>query len=640
MAGAPPSYHVLGDEPGAWPAILESAGLRPLRGGAANLVVLRRGSDQNALAWRSRVEQGMVLVLEGDSPVAAAFGFRPTEKHVYVQSVRDRHDEELSIVWEQQLDLRVHEVPAGATVFTAERWEQAPLLAGLRIGSGAVLWLAVSPGERGYERFPYLMQALADLGLQPPFHSQRLWAFFDSSYRLRVDLDYFAQRWRRSGVGALHVAAWHFHDGDPQRAAYVKQLIEACHRQSILVYAWLELPHVSEKFWTDHPEWREKTALGQDAQLDWRKLMNLTNRDAFAAAAAGVRSLLTAYDWDGVNLAELYFESLEGDSNPARFTPLNDDVRREFQQRHGYDPALLFGKTPDPARRQAFLDYRAELAARQQAEWLGEIEKIRRQKPHLDLVLTHIDDQFDPRMRELLGADTSRTLPLIDRHQFTFLIEDPATAWHEGPQRYPKIAAKYQPLTSRQEKLAIDINIVERYQDVYPTKRQTGVELLQLVHQSTLAFPRVALYFENSIRPVDLPFLPSAAAGVTYSEQNGSQLVLESRAGFGLPWREAALVDGKPWPFRDDETLWLPPGKHTVQPAPRDVLPRIRRFTGDLKTVTVGTNLAEWTYESSARCFLELEKAPQFVEVDGEPVAGRGLQWILPRGQHLVTIQY
>ena len=51
-------------------------------------------------------------------------------------------------------------------------------------------------GERGYERFPYLLNALTDLGVEPPFRSNRLWAFFDSSYRSRVDLDYFAARWR------------------------------------------------------------------------------------------------------------------------------------------------------------------------------------------------------------------------------------------------------------------------------------------------------------------------------------------------------------------------------------------------------------------------------------------------------------
>ena len=55
-----------------------------------------------------------------------------------------------------------------------ERWTGAPVLAGFRRGAGAVLWVAATPGEQGYERFPYLLQALADLGLEPPFRSSAL----------------------------------------------------------------------------------------------------------------------------------------------------------------------------------------------------------------------------------------------------------------------------------------------------------------------------------------------------------------------------------------------------------------------------------------------------------------------------------
>ena len=86
-----------------------------------------------------------------------------------------------------------------------------------------MLWVAASPGERGYERFPYLLNALADLGLEPPFRSARLWAFFDSAYRSRVDLDYFAARWRKAGIAALHVAAWHFFEPDPEQDAYLRR---------------------------------------------------------------------------------------------------------------------------------------------------------------------------------------------------------------------------------------------------------------------------------------------------------------------------------------------------------------------------------------------------------------------------------
>jgi len=58
---------------------------------------------------------------------------------------------------------------------------------------------------------------------------------------------------------ALHVAAWHNFEPDPEQDAYLQRLIAAAHREGIQVYAWLELPHVSEKFWAAHPEWREKT---------------------------------------------------------------------------------------------------------------------------------------------------------------------------------------------------------------------------------------------------------------------------------------------------------------------------------------------------------------------------------------------
>ena len=637
---ATPTYHVLGDEPGAWPKILSSIGMQPIAGGPAGVVVVRRGSPQTAASWKSRIEQGLILVLEGESDLAQSFGFKPGPKHIAVSSLKDIRAPKLSIVWEQMLEMPVYKLPEQARVFTAERWEGAPLVAGYRQGKGAVLWVAVNPGAEGYERFPYLLHALSDLGMPVPFKSSKLWAFFDSSYRLRVDVDYFAKRWRESGVAALQVAAWHFYDGDPEQIAYLKKLIEACHKESILVYAWLELPHVSEGFWRAHPEWREKTALLEDAQLDWRKLMNLTNRAAFAEVSKGVAALLESYDWDGVNLAELYFESLEGTGNAARFTPMNDDVRAEFKRLHGADPLTIF-KSPNDKLQREFLDYRAGLARRQQGEWLTVLEQIRRKKPYMDLAITQIDDRFDTRVHDMLGADASLTLPLLDTHDFTYLIEDPATIWHLGPKRYPEIAARYKPLTPRQSKLAIDINVVERYQDVYPTKQQTGTELFQLVSMAAKAFPRVALYFEKSILLPDLPLLASAAAAVNKVEQNGAKITIDSPNGVGLPWTGAALLDGKPWPMRDNTTVWIPGGRHTVEPgSSSEPALRIEDFNGALKSAVWNTRGVEFTYESAARVFCRLSKAPASVEVDGEtmPLLA-GSQIVLPRGQHFVTLR-
>jgi hypothetical protein len=238
-------------------------------------------------------------------------------------------------------------------------------------------------------------------------------------------------------------------------------------------------------------------------------------------------------------------------------------------------------------------------------------------------------------------------LPLIGQHDFTFLIEDPATVWHLGPQRYPEIARRYQPLTDRADRLAIDINVVDRYQDVYPTRQQTGTELFELVHLAAGAFPRVALYFENSILPPDLKFLASAAASVRRMEKVGSTWTVESPRGVGVAWTGGAAVDGKPWPLADDTTVWLPPGVHTLEAAQVATGPRILDFNGEAHSAeTLPGGSSQLVYSSSSRAIAILEKRPAGIELDGaetEPeLLASGSNWalLLPRGKHTAKIRY
>ncbi len=522
----------------AWPGILASVGLAP---DAAELLI-------------------------GDSEQSRNLGFGSTPATVTVRRIIDSRQPELEIYWSPEAVISHFTLPLDARVFARERWTEAPVMAGLKRDDRIYLWLAADPGPHGFERYPYLLQALLDMGITPPAHGVRLWAFFDSSYRLRADPDILASQWRRAGIAAIHVASWHFYEPQRERDRWLEKLIEACHRNAVLVYAWIELPHVSEQFWQDHPEWREKTALLGDAHLDWRKLMNLQNQDCVKEIQNGIDRLIQRFDWDGINLGELYFESLEGHSNPARFTPFNEDVRREFQKRAGVDPVELFRSHAGNAKMmRQFLDYRAELTLKIQKEWLGILSGLRKQLPHLDLVLTHVDDQFDSQMRDLLGADAKSVLPLLDQHDFIFLVEDPATVWHLGPSRYPEIAKRYEKLTDRKDRLAIDINIVERYQDVYPTRQQTGTELFQLVHLATQSFQRVALYFENSILAPDLALLPAAASPVKKWARTPDTLTVESSQDVLVRWKGPAKVNGKAWPLYDGEFIRLPAGVHAVQ---------------------------------------------------------------------------
>jgi hypothetical protein len=463
-----------------------------------------------------------------------------------------------------------------------DRWSDTPVLAIRKFTTGSVLWTATSIGASGYERYPFLPQALLAAGLKGQVRGTGLWAFFDAGYRQRADLAYLVSQWKLAGIGAIHVTSWQFDGAEPARAEWLAKLISLCHESLIQVYAWAELPHVSERFWIDHPECRERTATGMEASLDWRRLTNLVNPKCASMAETSVLSLLRSFDWDGVNLGELYFESLEGHQNPARFTPFNDDVRAEYRALHGRDPLDDLKGEGLPA----LLEYRANLAARLQADWLSKLETLRREKPNFDIVLTHIDDRFDTRMRDALGADAARLLRGTEGQGTGFLIEDPATVWHLGPARYREIRKRYEGLTQEPDRLSIDLNIVDRYQDVYPTRRQTGAELAQLVHEASANFSQVALYFEYSLRPVDLPILGLAAARVASWQQGDDAVDVKLTGPARLLWSGAARVNGILWPMTDGESLILPEGQWHIERANEMPATRIRDLNVRLESLT------------------------------------------------------
>lgn len=642
--GAATTFSVETADAGSWNKILGAVGISESSKTTGAIVVAGESASEDL----ARLAVDHILILIGNSPAAEKFGIQSTSEAVSIRQICDTHASKMQIIWERAVDSHVARVPLDFQVFATERWKGSPVLAGKKTAHGAVLWMATQAGASGFERYPYLLQALSDLGLELPAQTNDLWAFFDSSYRIRADSDYLAARWRKAGVSVLHVAAWHNVEPDPIQDAYLKTLIEACHRHAILVYAWLELPHVSEKFWADHPEWREKTGVGQDAQLDWRKLMNLQNPDCRAAVAKQIGGLLDRFDWDGVNVAELYFESLEGASNAARFTPMNDDVRADFKRVGGFDPKSLF----DPASQYSaakngaalrkFLDYRAELASKMQSQWLDLIDQKRATKPYLDVVLTHIDDRFDPGIRDELGADVARSLPAIQARKSTLLVEDPATLWNLGPERYGKLAEKYRELTPDRKQIAVDINVVDRYQDVYPTKKQTGVELLELVHQAAVSFSRVALYFENSLEKQDLALLPSAATNALVHQSENGDMVVDSPECSRIAWHGPAAVDGRLWPVQSDSAVILPEGKHRLTAAGNGSAVTLSDFNGDLRTATASPERTEISYVSRSRAVATLASKVSTIEVDGTPFWKAGTEappssFLLPSGQHLVT---
>jgi hypothetical protein len=637
-----PGFHIAGAAPGGWANMLRSLGLPERPEAEARVIVVPAGAASRD--WLARADGGAVVILEGDSEAARSLGFVPAAKKIVVRLVRDERQPDLRIKWAKPARASVFTVPQDAKVLCRDRRSGTPLVATLKRGRGAVLWVALGPGDDGYERFPFLPQAIVGLGVQPPFESRRLWAFFDSAYRLHIDFDAMARQWRAAGISALHAGAWAFMERNPESDEYLRNFIAACHRHGILVYAWLELPHVSDAFWKQHPEWREKTARLKDAHVDWRLLMNLVNPDCRRAVASAVRDMLVNFDWDGVNLAEIYFDGISGVRNLAEFTPLNPDVRREFEQSHGFDPLTLFHGRRDPQRLRQFLDYRVDLIARLHEEWLAELAKIREERPGLDLVVTHVDDRFDTTMRDNIGADAARVLKLTDGYGATFIVEDPATLWGLGPGRYAEIARRYAPLTSHPENLGVDVNIVDRSR-AYPTVRQVGAEVLELFHTASGAFSRLMFYYERSIDAADSPLLPAAAAVVDRVERRGDALVVSSPRGVGVRWEGAATVDGRPWPVRDRDRVWLPPGEHVVAPAAAAPAASVLDFNGTIESAASLPDGIELVYTSGARAMAVLDRKPVHLTLDGREAALDLIgvvdaAWVirLPRGRHTAVV--
>jgi hypothetical protein len=186
---------------------------------------------------------------------------------------------------------------------------------------------------------------------------------------------------------------------------------------------------------------------------------------------------------------------------------------------------------------------------------------------------------------------------------------------------------------------------VDRYQDVYPTKQQTGTELFELVHLASGAFPRVTLYFENSILRPDLALLPAAGAILPKVRQAGNKLTVDAEHALGVKWEGAANVDGKPWPVADSSTVWLPAGTHTLEPGAPSFSPRVLDFNGELVSAERrGGSSVEVSYQSSSRALALLDRKPVRLELDGgnAPLSflasGGNYTLVLPRGQHLVMI--
>jgi hypothetical protein len=166
-----------------------------------------------------------------------------------------------------------------------------------------------------------------------------------------------------------------------------------------------------------------------------------------------------------------------------------------------------------------------------------------------------------------------------------------------------------------------------------------------------MAFPQVALYFENSILKPDLPLLGAASAAVSsYAVSAGTararpRTSLTSASDLDLAWSSpGALVDGKPWPLVTGTSVRLPAGAHTVEPAVRREILPIADLNATLRTASLDGGRTRFRYAASSRAIVRFGRKPARMELDARPFPVTCLERtdcviLLPRGEHDIAVQ-
>ena len=551
------------------------------------------------------VNNGGRILISGRTALSEALGIRYTENTINVSDFMDYLNPDFSMVWSEGEAVKVFEVDPTDTIFTVERNNLTPINIGRKIGNGRLIYIGTKYYDRysiyGTKGHPYLLYHFMDF-----FHLKNLVSaestdvyFEPGDYDLSVVyVEDLIRRWAEIGVSNVYCAAWHFwidEDTGEEWTFGYEHFIEVCHQFGIKVYAHFAFPHVSQKFWVEHPECREKTASEREDYVYWRLMVNLQNDGCLEDVLQFMDMMLNSYKWDGINIAELYYDY---ESNMDYFTPMNQDVRNEFEGISGFDPIKFFDDTSphyylddDEGWRQ-FLDYRTDLVTDLHNTFLNNAF----QHPDADdfeVIVTAVDnlhhDYYDLSLPEGFdffetGVDIPAIAQLMDNYDYTLQIEDPWPLWSSNPFRYTDFKETYSDLfpvlQGYPARLFFDVNIVTnahnplsetvpRYN--FPTEQQTGIELSVMLKHMFIESDRMAIFSENSVEPLDFDRLHRALAGdskVTRISDTLFSVSTNRTTKFHSPITyNTVYLDGREWPCWSaiDCNILLPEGSHELE---------------------------------------------------------------------------
>src|SRR5262249_49426898 len=153
--------------------------------------------------------------------------------------------------------------------------------------------------------------------------------------------------------------------------------------------------------------------------------------------------------WDGVNIAELNYDSQGGPENPKGYLPMGASTRAAFKALGGFDPIQLFDpgspnywRTNSAALRK-FEQYRANRVLAWHRALLERVTPLAEERG-MEVIVTMLDS-LAPRSTVLrdTGVESHLILALMNQFKFTLQVEDPAQFWADTPDRYRQFTETY-----------------------------------------------------------------------------------------------------------------------------------------------------------------------------------------------------
>ncbi len=567
------------------------------------------------------LEQGQISVItSGYSPLSDALGIEKTEQMIQVKKPQDLSYPDLEIIWPESVEFQVFEAPGEAEYIYQDSQTRKPLMVSVPRGKGKFLYSGLlfdTESTQGITRYPhFLTHMFRTLEVFPLLRGRGTEVFFNPAEREEIAVEDLVRFWKRSGVTLIHAASWHIY---PEWTYDYEQLIHLAHNNSMLVYAWLEPPLVHQIFWQDNPEWREKNAQGETPEETWRFPIALGDCSARKGALKEWKRILEEYQWDGVTVNRLGFESTFP-PDPKTMTPFHPSVRQQFKEQKGFDPVELFNQSSpyfwetNPSALNQYLDFRRALSEEYLESLLLMLQELReQQKRTIELILTYDARRKDP------GISFSKLQKIKSSHQALWqYIPEFEKQWTAPPLGFDLIQLNVSPPNHD--------SFIPGVTTFYPTGSALYKELQDLLHDNQ----RFIIYSENSLYEVDTQMMPFVLSAESSLRWRRDQLQIQSKTGgeFSLAGEKTLplYLDGKLAGSFYKNRLIVPSGKHVleIRSGPTGLLKplksstRVVDFSGKLNKIEVKWRGISVDYEAERGSFLVITDKPSIILLNGK----------------------